>query len=77
MELDQFIRKFEDAIEGVEKNTLNKNTDFKNNIAQWDSLTVLTILAMIDKEFNIILNQTILEDVRTIEDLFNYIKNRQ
>ena len=77
MEIEDFIKKFEDAIDGVQQGSLSAKTNFKNDIVEWDSLSVLTTLAMIDKEFNIILNQKVLEDVKTIEDLFNYIKIKQ
>ena len=75
MELEQFIRKFEDAIEGVKSGSLSPNKDYKNEIPQWDSLSVLAIIAMIDSEFGVVLNQAELDTLQTIEAVFNFIQN--
>ena len=52
MEADQFVRHFENAIEGIVPGSLNPETQY-HKIAQWDSLALLCLLAMIDCEYDV------------------------
>jgi acyl carrier protein len=46
--------------------------DFDN----WDSLTALSIMAMLDKEYGVNISTTELNLIVTIEELENLVKNR-
>ncbi|MDC1859345.1 acyl carrier protein, partial [Bacteroides uniformis] len=52
MELNDFIEKFAEQFEETEKTVFNPHTRFKE-LDEWTSLTALSIIAMIDEEYNI------------------------
>ncbi len=70
MTIQEFIEKFADAIELEEVNVLTPETKFRE-LENWDSLTYLSVIAMLDEEFGI---QIEMEDFRkliTIQDVYN------
>jgi len=77
MELNEFIKNFADAIDGVDLASLSPNTNYKNDIEEWDSLAVMTVLAMIDSEYKIVISGEDVENCNTISELFELVKNRQ
>jgi acyl carrier protein len=73
--LDEFLKRFCEELEDVELNSIDTSTDFKN-IDKWDSLVALSIIAMIDEEFEIRVTGSDLIKSKTIEDLYNLIQNK-
>lgn len=73
--LDEFFKRFCEELEDVELNSIDTSTDFKN-IDEWDSLVALSIIAMIDEEFEIRVTGSDLTKSKTIEDLYNLIQNK-
>jgi|TARA_B110000483_G_C17820681_1_gene398824 acyl carrier protein len=47
------------------------------NVDEWDSLTVMTLLAVCDETFNIELDPDHLDDCKTPDELYNLVKNSQ
>lgn len=72
MEIEQFIRHFENAIEGIEPESLNAATKY-HLLAQWDSLALLCLLAMIDCEYNVQIPGMELKSCDTLRDLFDLV----
>lgn len=75
MNLEDFIKAFADEIEDVQKDKINANTIYKN-IDSWDSLAVLSIISLIDDEFEVILTGADLRSCETIENLYNLILSK-
>ena len=75
MKLDEFIEKIADELEDTDPTKINKLTDFKQ-LGEWDSLTALGVIAMIDEEFEVIITGTDIISSTTIEDLFNLVCGR-
>jgi acyl carrier protein len=73
--LDEFLKRFCEELEDVELNSIDKSTDFKN-IEAWDSLVALSVIAMIDEEFDIRVTGSDLIKSTTIEDLYNLIQSK-
>jgi acyl carrier protein len=46
-----------------------------SGLGGWDSLAVMTFIAAIDENFNVILEPRELADCQTIADLLNLVKN--
>lgn len=69
MEVDQFVRNFENAIEGVEPNSLTPDTQY-HKIAQWDSLALLCLLAMIDCDYEVQVGGMELKTCDTLRDIY-------
>ena len=75
MELKEFIVNFAEQLDDTDISALKPETDFKE-LDEWSSLTALSIIAMVDEEYNVTLKG---EDIRTsdtIEDLFNIVKSK-
>jgi acyl carrier protein len=74
MVLDSFVAEFADAIE-VSRETVTNITAFKE-LEIWDSLCVLTIIAMVDTNYAVTVSGNDLENSRTVEDLFALVESR-
>ena len=76
MEINQFVRNFENAIFGVEPNSLNPETRFRE-IEQWESLALLCLLAMIDNEYGVQVGGMELKKCETLRDIFDSIASKK
>lgn len=75
MELQDFIQHFAEQFDETEVMAFKADTEFKL-LDEWSSLSALSIIAMIDDEYNVTVKG---EDIRTsvtIEDLFNIVKSK-
>ncbi len=77
MDLQKFVSNFESAVGGVKPGSLNPKTVFHSEIECWDSLANLSVLAMIDMEYNASIRADELIECRTIEDVFNLTNSSQ
>jgi acyl carrier protein len=68
--LEQFIAQFDDEPTGV-----TIDTDFRD-IDDWDSLTALGVISMIDDEYNVKLSGEELKSSKSIRDIFNIVKTK-
>lgn len=76
MKLKAFIRNFEEAVEDVEFDTLAADTSFRS-LEQWDSLAVLTVIAMVDAEYDVRLKAKELKQVETLSELHALIAAKE
>lgn len=76
MELQDFIEKFAEAIEVEDVNTLSGNTEFRS-LDEWSSLATLSVIAMLDEEYDIQIENVEFRELKTIEDIFNCVKSKQ
>jgi acyl carrier protein len=74
MVIDGFTEEFADAIE-ISRDEVSKDTEFKQ-LEIWDSLCVLTIIAMVDTTYGITVSGRDLESSRTVGDLFDLVRSR-
>jgi acyl carrier protein len=72
MEIQQFVRHFENAIEGIEPESLNADTKY-HTLPQWDSLALLCLLAMIDCEYSAQIPGMELKGCDTLRDIFDLV----
>ena len=75
MDLNSFIEKFAEAIELEDSSVLSGDTVFRT-LPEWDSLSYLSGIAMMDEEYDIQIENAEFKQLLTIEDLVNYISNR-
>ena len=71
MNLDEFVKIFAAQFENTSTDQFSANTEFKN-LDEWDSLTVLSIISMIDEEFEKTITGADLRSISTIEELYNF-----
>lgn len=75
MELVNFIQNFADQFEESEDVNFNSVTKFRE-LDEWSSLLALSIIAMIDEEYNVKIKGDDIRNSATIEDLFNIVKSK-
>jgi acyl carrier protein len=75
MELNQFIEKFAEQLEDTDPSTLNPDTAFRA-LEEWSSLTALSIIAMVDEEYEVVIKGDDIRNASTIHDLFELVKSR-
>jgi acyl carrier protein len=75
MKLEEFFELFCEELDDTDLSVLSILTDFKN-IDVWDSLTALSIISMIDEEFEILLTGNDMLNSTTIEDLYTLVESK-
>jgi len=69
MSLEKFVEDFEEAVEDVEPGSLTALTKYRE-LEAWDSLAVLTVIAMVDAEYDVRLKAEMLKANNTLEALY-------
>lgn len=75
MELEEFFELFCEELDDTDLSVVTTLTDFKN-IDVWDSLTALSIISMIDEEFEILLTGNDMRNSTSIEDLYTLVESK-
>lgn len=75
MELNDFIKKFAEQFDETDASEFNADTEFKA-LDEWSSLSALSIIAMIDDEYDVTIKGDDIRNSETIEDLFNLVKSK-
>jgi len=75
MEIKEFIEKFAEQFDDTPIEELNPNVKFKE-LEEWSSLIALSVIAMVDEEYNVTLVATDIRGSETIEDLFNVVQSK-
>lgn len=77
MDIKSFIADFADQFDETELEEFKAETDYRNDLDEWSSLTGLAILNMIDKKYGVKLSASDIRDTVTIEDVYNLIQSRK
>jgi len=75
MDKKTFIEKFANEFPKTSSSEFHINLEYKY-LTEWDSLLSLSIMAMIDEEYNIELSGDDIERATTINDLYELIKSK-
>lgn len=75
MTLNEFISNFADQLEDTDSSELTPETRFKD-LEEWSSLVALSIIAMVDDEYEVELKGDDIRNSDTINDLFNIVSSR-
>ena len=75
MKLNDFIKNFDDQFDDPDSEEFKADTNLRE-LEEWSSLNALSIIAMVDEEYDVTLKGDDVKNVNTIEDLFNLIKSR-
>ena len=73
MELKEFIENFAAEFEETESNEITAITIFKD-LDEWSSLTALSVIAMADEEYEVVLTGDDIRNSTTVNDLFELVK---
>lgn len=72
MELKLFIEKFAEQFDETPIENFSASTVYKD-LNEWSSLTALSIIAMVDEEFDKRITGADIRNTSTIEELFNLV----
>ena len=75
MEIKEFIENFAEQFEDTDASEITAATEFKE-LDEWSSLIALSIIAMVDEEYDVTLKGDDIRNSATVEDLFNVVKSR-
>ena len=75
MELKDFIENFAAQFDETDASEFKAETEFKE-LDEWSSLIALSVIAMVDEEYEITIKGDDIRNSNTIEDLFNIVKSK-
>lgn len=73
MDLNDFIKNFADQFDETAPAEITASTAFRD-LDEWSSLIALSIIAMVDEEYDVTLKGDDIKNATTVEDLFNTVK---
>jgi acyl carrier protein len=75
VDLKLFIEKFVSQFDDTDASVFNAQTEFKK-LDEYSSLVALSLIAMVDEEYEVALKGDDIRNAVSIEDLFNTVKSR-
>ena len=72
MELKEFIENFANQFDDTDPSEIKADTMFKE-LDEWSSLIALSVIAMVDEEYDITIKGDDIRNASTVEDLFNAV----
>lgn len=75
MELNEFVENFADQFDDTDASEIKAETVFKE-LDEWSSLIALSVIAMVDEEYDVTIKGDDIRNSNTIEDLFNLVKSK-
>lgn len=74
MKLDEFVEKFADEFTETPASEITAETKYRE-LKEWGSLTALSILSMIDEEYDQMLAGATLRKFETVKELYEYVES--
>ena len=75
MELKDFIENFAAQFDDTDASEIKADTEFKA-LDEWSSLISLSIIAMVDEEYDVTIKGDDIRNSETVEDLYNIVKSK-
>ena len=73
--LEEFVALFAEQFDDTEASEFTSSTNFRA-MDEWSSLIGLSVIAMVDEEFDVALKGNDIRQATTIEDLYNIVKSK-
>ncbi len=71
--LDEFVELFAEQFDETDASEITATTVF-HDLDEWSSLIGLSVIAMVDEEFDIALKGDDIQNAVTVENLYNNVK---
>ena len=71
--LERFVELLKEVFE-MEDQEINMEDTFRD-YDEWDSLTHLSLIAMLDDEYDLQIEETAFKKIKTVQDLFNKVNS--
>lgn len=76
MEIKEFVQNFAEQFEDTDASVFTPETVF-HDLDEWGSLIGLSIIAMIDDEYDVTIKGDELRAAKTIADVFELVKSKK
>lgn len=76
MELEKFVKNFAEQFDETDPAEIAASTNFRD-LEEWSSLIGLSVIAMIDDEYDVTLRGEDMRKANTVEDLFEIVKSKK
>lgn len=76
MDIKSFIENFAEAVEVEDIASLSVETNFRE-LDEWSSLAYLSVIAMLDEEYETQIENAEFKELKTIGDIINYIESHK
>lgn len=76
MELNEFIENFAAQFDDTDASKITATTEFKS-LDEWSSLIALSVIAMVDEEYDVAIKGEDIRNSETIKDLYNIINAKR
>ena len=74
--MKEFIEKFAEIFDDVDVETLTPETKFRE-LEDWDSIAGLSVIGMIDEEYDVLFNADDMKACATIGDLYGRMQSKK
>ena len=76
MDVSTFIDNFAGQFDDTDRSAFTAETKFRD-LDEWSSLIALSIIAMVDEEYDVTLRGDDVKNSQTIQDLFNMVQSKK
>lgn len=73
--LEEFVALFAEQFDETDVNVFTPETKFRD-LDEWSSLIALSVIAMVDEEYEVTLKGDDIRGANTIEELYNTVKSK-
>lgn len=74
--MKEFIEKFAEIFDDCDPSSINGETKFRE-LDDWDSIAGLSVIGMIDEEYEVTFNADDMKACQTIGDLYNRVQSKK
>ena len=76
MEINEFVTNFANQFDDTDPSEIKSQTIFRD-LDEWSSLIALSVIAMVDEEYDVTLKGDDIRNAKTVEDIFNVVKSKK
>lgn len=76
MNINTFIDNFAGQFDDTDRSAFTPETKFRD-LAEWSSLIALSVISMVDEEYEVLLSGDDIRNAQTIQDIFNTIQAKK
>lgn len=73
--LDEFVQLFAEQFDETDANEIEASTKF-HDLEEWSSLIGLSVIAMVDEEFEVALKGDDVKNASTVEELYKVVVSK-
>lgn len=74
--MQDFIKKFVEIFDDIDSTSVSCNTKFRD-LEGWDSIASLSVIGMIDEEYDVTFKADDMRACQTVGDLFNRVQSKK